>query len=254
MPRFSANLGFLWSDLSLPKAIHAAHAAGFEAVECHWPYEVSTADVKAALDETRLQMLGLNTVRGNPGENGLAALPGREAEARAATDQAIAYARATGTGNIHVMAGFAQGAAAQVSFMDNLRYACTGAAPYGITILVEPLNHHDAPGYFLQTSAQASDLIEMLDLPNLRLMFDCYHLQIMEGDLTRRLGALLPITGHIQIAAVPDRGAPDHGELDYGHMMQLVDDLGWQGFVGAEYKPDRPTDETLSWLPKLRGR
>lgn len=247
---FSANLGFLWNDRSLPEAIRAAKAAGFDAVECHWPYDFPAADVKAALDETGLAMLGLNTRRGNPGagDNGLSAIPGREAEAREAIDEAIAYAVAIGTPKIHVMAGFAGGAAAQATFVDNLRYACTQAASHGISILIEPLNKYDAPGYFLTTTAQAMEIIEMVDAANLQLMFDCYHVQLMEGDLSHKLRDLLPMVGHIQFASVPDRGAPDHGEINYRMVFSAIEALGWSAPVGAEYKPGGDTDATLGWL------
>jgi 2-dehydrotetronate isomerase len=252
--KFSANLGFLWADRPLPDAIRAAKAAGFDAVECHWPYAIPAADVSAALDETGLGMLGLNTVRGDvaAGENGLSALPGREAEARAAIDEALAYARATSTPAVHVMAGFSGGPKAHAAFCHNLTYACEQAAPDGITILIEPLNHYDAPGYFLSTSVQAAEIIREINRLNLKLMFDCYHLQIMEGDLTRRLERLLPLVGHIQIAAVPDRGPPDHGELDYGHMLAHIGELGWKTPVGAEYKPGADTNATLQWLTAYR--
>lgn len=248
--KFSANLGFLWTDRSLPDAIRAARAAGFDAVECHWPYDVPAAKVGAALTETGLSMLGLNTRRGDvpAGENGLSALPGREDEARAAIDEAIAYASAIGTANIHVMAGFAEGDDARRAYCANLAYACEKAAPLGITILIEPLNSYDAPGYFLSTTDQALEIIAEVGAPNLRLMFDCYHVQLMEGDITNRLTRLLPSIGHVQIASVPDRGAPDHGELDYGHVFRTLESIGWRAPVGAEYKPGRPTDETLGWL------
>ncbi|SEN16849.1 hydroxypyruvate isomerase [Pseudorhodobacter antarcticus] len=250
--KFSANLGFLWSDLPLPQAIHAAHAAGFDAVECHWPYATPAADTAAALHQTGLKMLGLNTSRGNPGENGLAALPNREPDARAAIDQAIAYARAINTPNIHVMAGFATGPQAHATYLNNLHYACTNASSHGITILVEPLNRHDAPGYFLTTTTQAAQIIQTLAIPNLKLMFDCYHTARTEGDVTHRLRELLPIIGHIQIASVPDRGTPDHGELDHAHLFQTLKSLGYTAPIGAEYKPTKPTDETLDWLKSLR--
>jgi hydroxypyruvate isomerase len=252
--KFSANLGFLWTDRPLPDAIRAARAAGFAAVECHCPFAVPASEVRAALDETGLPMLGLNTSPGNTaaGDFGLAALPGRETEARAAIDEALAYARATGTRAVHVMAGNAAGPRAHAAFCENLRYACDAAAAEGINILIEPLNGYDAPGYFLSGSAQAADIIGELALPNLRLMFDCYHLQIMEGDLTRCLSALLPLIGHIQIAAVPDRGAPDHGEIDYGHVLQHIRSLGWETPVGAECRPGADTDASLDWLARHR--
>jgi hydroxypyruvate isomerase len=251
--RFSANLGFLWADLPLPDAIRAAHAAGFDAVECHWPYETPAEEVAAALKDTGLEMLGLNTLRGRPGENGLSALPGREAEARAEIDRALDYAAAIGCRAVHVMAGFAQGPEADASFRANLDHACAQAAGQGITILIEPLNHHDAPGYFLQHADQAARIIGDMGHANLRLMFDCYHLQIMDGDLTRRLRALVPLIGHVQIAAVPDRGAPDHGELDYRHVMSVLAEIGWERPVGAEYKPSGPTEQSLGWMATLRG-
>lgn len=244
--RFSANLGFLWTELSLPDAIRAAKAAGFQAVECHWPYDVPAGDVAAALRETGLPMLGLNTTRGDPGENGLSALPGRGADARAAVDQALAYAAATDTGAVHVMAGFAQGDAAHAAFVDTLHYACAMAA--GRTILIEPLNRYDAPDYFLRTTDQARAIIAEVDAPNLKLMFDCYHVQLMEGDVTHRLERLLPLIGHVQVASVPDRGAPDHGELYYPHVWDVLARLGWDAPVGAEYKPNGPTEPTLGWM------
>lgn len=250
MRRFSANLGFLWADRPLPDAIRAAHAAGFDAVECHWPYDHDPAAVRDALDETGLPALGLNTLRGRPGENGLSALPGREAEARAQIDRALDYAAAIGCGAVHVMAGAAQGDAAAAAFRANLDYACDRAGD--VTILIEPLNHHDAPGYFMSRAEEAAAIIERLARPNLRLMFDCYHQQVMGGDLTRRLERFLPITGHVQIAAVPDRGTPDHGELDYRHILTVLDSMGWDRPIGAEYRDPRPTDETLGWLTALR--
>ena len=253
--RFSANLGFLWADLPLPDAIRAAGAAGFDAVECHWPYDVPAADTAAALAETGLPMLGINTRRGDAaaGENGLAALPGREAEARAAIDEALAYASAIGARNVHVMAGSAAGPEAESTFLANLDHACRAAAPRGITILVEPLNRYDAPGYFLRTTDQAEALIDRLGAPNLRLMFDCYHVQATEGDLTRRLARLLPKIGHIQFASVPDRGPPDRGEVDFAHVFAEIARLGWRAPLGAEYRPEGPTDATLGWLAAMKG-
>ena len=252
--KFSANLGFLWNDRPLPDAIRAAAAAGFDAVECHWPYGTPAADVAAALAETGLPMLGLNTRRGNveAGENGLAALPGREPDARTAIDEAIAYAAATGTRNVHVMAGFASGDAARATFTENLHYACTAAAPHGLTILIEPLNHYDAPGYFLTTTTQAADVIEAVGAANLKLMFDCYHVQLMEGDITHKLKTLKPIVGHIQFASAPDRGPPDHGELDFRHVFGVVAAEGYTMPLGAEYNPVGDTDATLGWLAAMR--
>lgn len=254
MTRFSANLGFLWTDRRLPDAIRAARAAGFDAVECHWPYDIPAVEVRTALQETGLSMLGLNTRRGNVavGENGLAALPNREGEARAAIDEALDYANAINAACVHVMSGIAHGADAEQTFVANLRYACDRAAKAGRTILIEPLNQFDAPGYFLNTSAQAADLIRKVDAPNLRLMFDCYHVGRTEGDVIGRLRALRPLIGHIQFAAVPDRGPPDHGEVAYAAVFAEVAALGWDAPLGAEYRPDGPTDATLGWMDGLR--
>ncbi|MEP6356288.1 MAG: TIM barrel protein [Hyphomicrobiales bacterium] len=252
MTKFSANLGFLWSELSLVDGIRAAKLAGFDAVECHWPYETPPQDVADVLEETGLVMLGLNTVCGGENEKGLSALPGREQEAREAIDQAIAYARAIDAKNIHVMAGFASGVEAQATFIENLEYACMGAKKSGITILIEPLNHYDAPGYFLTNSSHAKEIIESVGASNLKLMYDCYHMQIMEGDLSRRLTNLLPIIGHIQIAGVPERGPPDSGEIAYTHLYKLLDDLGYSTPLGAEYRPLGSTEESLDWLAAIK--
>lgn len=248
MTRFSANLGFLWAELTLPEAIRAAAKAGFDAVECHWPYDTPPEDVRKALVETGLPMLGLNTSRGKAGENGLAALKGRTPQARAAIDQALDYAVATGTKAVHVMAGFASGQIAHDTFVENLRYACKNARPHNITILIEPLNVYDAPDYFLQNSDQALRIINQVNDPALKLMFDCYHLQIMEGDLMRRLEKCLPVVGHIQFASVPERREPSLGELNYKHIFTHIEKLGYCAPLGAEYKPDGKTEPTLDWM------
>lgn len=248
MTKFSANLGFLWNNLSLPDAIRAAKAAGFDAVECHWPYAFDAKEVKTALQETGLSMLGLNTVRGKEGENGLAALPGREDEARAAIDQAIEYAIAIDTKNIHVMAGFSKGQDAHHTFVSNLRYACDKAEDNGITILIEPLNHYDAPKYFLSKTGQAKTIIEEVGYDNLKMMFDCYHVQLMEGDISNRLKKMQAYIGHIQFASVPDRGTPEHGELNYADIFNTIADMGYDAPLGAEYKSEEPTGGTLGWM------
>lgn len=250
MMRFSANLGFLFADRPLPDAIRAARASGFHAVECHWPYDVPAPDVKQALAETGLEMLGLNTRRGDVarGDNGLSAIPGREAEARAAIDEAIDYAVAIGAGSIHVMAGFDQSIAGGHTFIDNLDYACTQGAGHGLTMLIEPLNEHDAPGYYLRTTRQAADIINDVGAANLKLMFDCYHVGRTEGDVITRLRNLLPIIGHIQFASVPDRDQPDRGELDYQAVFSEIRALGWTKPLGAEYRPTKATEDTLGWL------
>lgn len=253
--RFSANLGLLWADRPLPEAIRAAAAAGFCAVECHWPYDTPPQAVRAALQDSGLPMLGLNTAPGavTAGDFGLSALPGREDEARAAIDAGLDYAAAIGAGALHVMAGNATGAEAETTFRGNLVYACGRAAALGITILIEPLNRHDAPGYFLTTTDQAAGLIGALQLPNLKLMFDCYHVGRQEGDVGQRLAALLPVIGHIQFASVPDRGPPDEGELCYDILFARIADLGYDAPLGAEYRPRGATGDGLGWLARFAG-
>jgi hydroxypyruvate isomerase len=252
--KFSANLGFLWNDRPLAEAIRAAKAAGFDAVECHWPYDEPVDDVRAALAKVGLAMLGLNTRRGDvaKGDAGLAAVPGRESEAREAILEAIDYAKAVGARNIHVMAGKAAGDEAHRTFVANLGFACEMAAGHGLTILIEPLNHYDAPGYFLKTTDQALSVMEEVAAGNLQLMFDCYHVQLMEGDLTRRLARLLPKIGHIQFASVPDRGPPDEGEVAYGHIFQVIDELGYAAPLGAEYRPRGLVEDSLDWMRRYR--
>ncbi len=254
MTKFSANLGFLWNDLPLPDAIRAAKAAGFDAVECHWPYDIPAIDVKQALTETGLNLLGLNTRRGDihAGENGLSALPDKLPQARAAIDEAIKYAELVNAACVHVMAGFSAGPEACTTFIENLKYACDRARPHNVTILIEPLNRYDAPNYFLSTSEQAEDIIRQVDRPNIKLMFDCYHIQLMEGDLSNRIARLLPIIGHIQFASVPDRGSPEHGEISYSHIFDVISALGYSAPLGAEYKPVGKTDKTLGWMRTLR--
>lgn len=253
MPRFSANLGFLWGELSLPDAIVAAKQAGFDAVECHWPYETPVEDVRKALADTGLPMLGLNTIRGNTeqGDTGLCALPDRKEEARRAIEQAIDYAAQIDTPNIHVMAGSASGDAAHATFLENLQHATKLAAANGQTILIEPLNKYAIADYFLKTTGQASEIIRQVGAGNLKLMFDCFHVQMMEGDLSNKLAQLMPIIGHIQFAAAPDRGPPDDGEINYAHIFRHLDRLGYDQPLGAEYLTNGPTEPTLGWMKTL---
>lgn len=251
MTKFSANLGFLWPELSLVDGIHAAKDAGFAAVECHWPYDVDAADVRSALEQTGLPMLGLNTQRGDvaQGDNGMAAVTGKEALARQYIDQACEYALAINCKCVHVMAGFTDGGVdAERTFRENLKYACAVAAKNNQIILIEPLNSRDAPGYHLSSADAAIASIEAVGCCNIKLMFDCYHLQIMQGDITRRLQNCLPYIGHIQIAAVPDRSEPDQGELCYPAVIGALAEMGYSGCVGAEYKPRAGTDAGLGWM------
>jgi len=253
MTRFSANLGYLWTELTLPDAIRAAGSAGFDAVECHWPYDVASSELAEALDHTALEMLSINTHPGDvaAGEFGLSAVPGRNEEARSSIDKALSYATAIGAKAVHVLAGRSQGVEARQTFIDNLGYALD-AAGSDTMLLIEPLNSHDVPGYFLHTTGQAQEIIEAINSPNLKLLFDCYHVGRTEGDVIQRLRDLQAIIGHIQFASVPDRGVPDHGELNYNDVFAQIEALGWTEPLGAEYRPVGPTSESLNWMAQFR--
>jgi len=253
--RFSANLGFLWTELSLPDGIRAAAKAGFDAVECHFPYDHDVAAVRAALEETGLPMLAINTVRGDvdAGEFGLCALPGRQAEARASIEQAVAYAEKIGARAVHCMAGRTQRAGARIAYLENLTYAADLAEGAGLSVLIEPINHRDAPHYHLSRLDEAEDVIRSLERPSIELMMDLYHSQITEGDLTKSLELYQPILGHVQIAAVPSRQEPEGGEVNFPVVLKALDGMGYEGFVGAEYRPAGQTEDGLGWLARFRA-
>ena len=254
MPRFSANIGFLWAGLPLPERIRAAAAAGFEAVECHFPYEVEAADVAKALQETGLPMLGLNTRLGINGADdfGVAARPDRIEEARQYIDEALAYAAAIGCRNINVVPGrTGRSAECETTYRANLAYACERAATQQCGVLIEPINTRSAPDFHVSLVEQAIETIESVGKDNLRLMFDTFHIQIMQGDLLTRLTDALPHLGHIQISAVHDRGEPDQGEVDHVWLLGELETLGWQGFIGAEYQPRTTVEEGLCWMDRF---
>ena len=256
MLRFSANLGFLWTDLLLPEAIDAAAKAGFDAVECHWPFAVPPADVTAALTAANIPVLGLNTRLGDvdSGDFGIAACPGREDEARGYIDEALAYAAKINATAVHVMAGRTdQGAKAETAFCAALSYAAASAAKHNITVLIEPINQRDVTDYHLSTVEAGITTIERVGLDNIKLMFDCYHTQIMQGDIIRRLEEHIDFIGHVQIAGVPDRGEPDRGELAYKDVLLALDAAGYEGYVGAEYRPRTTTAAGLAWLAEAKA-
>ena len=253
MRRFSANLGFLFHERPEVERIAAAAAAGFPAVEMHWPYAVPAADMKAALARSGVTMLGINTPVGNAaaGDFGLGAVPGREAEFRQAFETSLTYGAAIGATAIHCMAGHVpegQRDAAEDTFAANLRAAADRAAEAGITLLIEPINHRDKPGYVLHRVEQAASIIEKVGRRNVKIMFDGYHVQITQGDLIRRLETFLPLIGHVQIAGVPDRAEPDRGEVNYPEILRALDRIGYAGWIGAEYKPSGRTEDGLGWL------
>lgn len=256
MLRFSANLGFLWPDRALLDRIDAAARAGFRAVELHYPYDVPAAAVAAACRRHGIALLGINTNIGGGADPhaGLAAVPGREADFAALFDQALAYAVAAGGDAIHAMAGRVAAAdrpAATGVIVGNLRAAAAKAAEHGITVLVEPLNPHDMPGYFYARIDEALPVLDAVGAPNLKLMFDAYHVGRVGDDVIAMLDRHRDRIGHIQIAAVPSRAEPDEGTLDYRPVLRQIEAIGYGGWVGAEYKPRAGTDAGLSWMADL---
>lgn len=250
MPRFAANLGYLFAERPLIERFGAAAAAGFDAVELLFPYDVAPSAVKAELTRHGLTQLGINTPFGREGEAGLAALPGREREWEAAFKRALDYVVAIGGRSIHCMAGCVapeQRPAAEAVFIRNLARASDEAGRAGIMLLIEPLNPRDRPGYFLTRVEHAADIVGKVGSANLRIQFDFYHAQIAGGDLTRRFEAHLPLIGHVQIAGVPGRHEPDEGEVNYPDIFAALDRLGYSGFVGCEYRPRGRTETGLAW-------
>lgn len=254
MPRFSANIGFLWPDRPLIERMRAAARAGFKAVEMHFPYDVPAEELGNVARELGLTLLGINTSPGEAGERGLGALVGREDDFQDALDQSITYCIVSGATAIHAMAGNVprtERALARGVFAQNLKLAATKAAAHGLTMLLEPLNPRENPGYYYSKLAEAVELIEELALPNLKLQLDVYHVAISEGDVLTRLARYLPLIGNVQIAAVPTRAEPDEGEIAYPAIFAALDRLGYAGWVGCEYRPRAGTDEGLGWLKKL---
>lgn len=251
MPRFAANLGYLFTERPLLERIDAAAAAGFRAVELQFPYDVPASAVKAAIGKNKLTVLGLNTPPGNrEGEFGFAAVPGRGRDWQVVFGQALDYASVIGGSAIHCLAGKVapeQRPAADRVFVDNLARAADLAAARNITLLIEPINPRDRPNYFLNHVEHAADVIAKIGKPNVRMQFDFYHVQIVGGDLIRRLEKNLPVIGHLQCAAVPSRHEPDEGEVNYRAVFTAVDRLGYGGWIGAEYRPRGRTEDGLGW-------
>ena len=248
MPRLAANLGHLFTERPLIERFGAAAAAGFSAVELQFPYDVAPAAVKAELERHGLTQLGVNTPQCP--EFGLAALPGRERDWDAAFKRALDYVVAIGGRAVHCMTGVVpveQRPAAETVFVKNLARAAAEAAKSNITLLIEPINPRDRPGYFLSHLEHAAAVVAKVGAPNLRIQFDFYHLQIVGGDLLKRFEKHLPVVGHVQIAAVPSRHEPDEGEINYPAVFEAIDRLGYSGWIGCEYKPRTRTEDGLGW-------
>ncbi len=254
MPRFAANLSMMFNEVPFLDRFARAKKAGFEAVEFLFPYDHPADEVAGALKEQGLTQALFNMPPGDweNGERGIAALPGRESEFHAAVDKALEYAEALDCPRLHCMAGIIPDgidpAQAEVLYTDNLAHAAEKLASQGRTLLIEPLNHRDAPGYLLSRQDHARGIIERSHMDNLRLQFDIYHCQIVHGDLIRWMEQLLPIIGHVQIADVPERHEPGTGEINYTNVLAALDRLGYDGWVGCEYRPAGNTEEGLTWM------
>jgi hydroxypyruvate isomerase len=251
MPRFAANLGYLFTERPLLERVAAAAAAGFKAIELQFPYDVPPAAMKAAIEKNNLTILGLNTPPGDrEGEFGLAAVPGREKDWQILFARALDYAAAIGASAIHCLAGKVAPdlrPAADRVYIDNLAQAADLAAQKDVMLLIEPINGRDRPNYFLNHVEHAADVIAKAGKPNIRMQFDFYHAQIVGGDLIYRLEKYLPIIGHLQCAAVPVRHEPDGGEINFPAVFEAVDRLGYGGWIGAEYRPRGRTEDGLGW-------
>ncbi len=251
MPKFAANVSMLFAELPFLERFAAAKAAGFAAVEFQAPYEFAAADIAARVKRAGLSVVLFNAPMGDAkaGERGLAAQPGREADFAASIERALTYAGALGCTQIHVLAGRNTGerAAQEATYVANLQRAAVGAAKAGVTLLVEPLNVRDNPGYFLTSTGMATGLLDRIDRPNVGLQFDLYHCQISEGDLAQHTKSLFGRYPHVQIANVPGRREPDQGEINFPYLFDLLDELGYAGWIGCEYRPKAGTLAGLGW-------
>lgn len=253
MPRFAANLSMMYQEHGFLDRFAAAASDGFQAVEYLFPFEHPAAEIRRRLDDNGLTQVLFNAPPGNwaAGERGTAALPGRETEFRTGFAQALEYAAVLGNERVHVMAGIvasdADAARCRAVYLENLAYAAASAAKHGLTVLIEPINTRDMPGYFLSRQDDAHAICAQVGAANLRVQFDCYHCQIMEGDLAVKLKRDMAGIGHIQIAGVPERHEPDLGEVNYPYLFDVIDGLGYDGWIGCEYRPRAGTSAGLGW-------
>ncbi len=256
MIRLAANLTMLFTEHGFLDRFAAAADAGFRGVEYLFPYDHDPQVLASALREAGVEQVLFNLSPGDweAGERGLASLPGREAEFRDAVIEALRYAEALDCPRVHAMAGLLPvdadaytRAHHQATYVANLRFAAGEAAKAGRQVLIEPINTRDMPGYFLSRQAQAMAVLEAVGADNLRLQFDLYHCQVMEGDLTRHLERQFPAIGHVQIAGVPQRHEPDVGEVHYPAILSRLEALGYDGWVGCEYRPAAGTRQGLGW-------
>ncbi|UBM09597.1 2-oxo-tetronate isomerase [Cupriavidus metallidurans] len=254
MPRFAANLSMMYTEHDFLDRFAAAAKDGFQAVEYLFPYDHPAAEIRKRLDDNGLTQALFNAPPGDwgAGERGIAALPGRETEFRTEFAKALEYAAVLGNDRVHVMAGIvpadADHARCRAVYIENLAYASASAASHGITVLIEPINTRDMPGYFLNRQDEGQTTCRQVGAANLKVQFDCYHCQIVEGDIAKKLERDFAGIGHIQIAGVPERHEPDIGELNYPYLFDVIDRLGYTGWIGCEYRPRGGTSEGLGWI------
>jgi 2-dehydrotetronate isomerase len=254
VPKFAANLDWMFCELPFLERIGAAAAAGFQAVEFLFPYSYPACDIANALERHGLINVLFNLPAGDwsAGERGIAALPGRESEFRKSVELAISYASKLKTPQLHVLSGIlpmeTQREQYYQVYLANLRQAATMAATHGINLLIEAINPTDMPNYLIQTQAQSSDICTAVDQNNVKMQLDLYHLQMTGGNLATTLKQYRGIYSHVQIASVPGRNEPDFGEINYTYLFNLLDELGYAGWVGCEYKPRHNTLDGLGWF------
>ena len=254
MPKFAANLSFLFQELDFLDRFEAARRAGFEAVEFLFPYDHAPREIAARLDDHGLTQALFNLSQGDwrAGERGITALPGRADDFRRSVDDALRYVEALGCRRLHVMAAAVpEGAdvhAYEDAYVANLAFAAEAFGREGVRVLIEPLNTVDNPGYLLSTAGHARRVIETVASDNLFLQYDFYHRQIMEGSLAAGFTQHQAIIAHIQVSGVPGRHEPDMGEINYPYLFDMLDAAGYDGWVGCEYRPKHDTLTGLGWL------
>jgi len=259
MPRFAANLTMLFGEVPFEDRFAAAARAGFAAVEYLFPYPYAADDLAEWLASNRLEQVLFNLPVGDwdAGERGIACLPGRMGEFQDGVGRAIEYAKALRCPRLNCLAGVPPEAAdpdaCARTFEDNLRFAAAALAAEDLRLLIEPINTRDIPGFHLHGTGQAMAVIEAVGAPNLGLQYDAYHMQVMEGDLAPTIERLLPHIGHMQIADTPGRHEPGTGEIDYGFLFAFLDRIGYDGWVGCEYKPATTTEDGLGWFDPYRA-
>jgi hydroxypyruvate isomerase len=253
MPRFCANLGFLFVEVPFLERFDAAARAGFTAVEYAAPYDYPAGELRTRLRDAGLTQVLINSPVGNreAGERGIACLPGRAAAFRDGVAQALDCASSLDCRLIHLMAGVPPPDVARDTalalYAANLAWAAEKALTAGVKLVIEPLNPRDAPGYLLATQEQGAAIVAATGYDRLGLQFDVYHCQTAQGDVSRRLEALMPVIDHMQLADVPGRHEPGTGEIGWDYLFRRIDELGYAGWIGCEYNPAGDTVEGLAW-------